>query len=256
MDPYLEAPANWEACHARLIFQLGSVLQEVLPLDYSAEFDQRVSLVVGGRDIVPDVAVVRGGDSGGEVTAQPSRQPDPAILVVAQPEEQRERFIEILHLPERRLVAVLELSSPTNKSDPRGKAAYHKKQQGVLASNAHLIEIDLPRAGGHWAAGPEHLAARHQPYDYLVCVSRAGKRDVYECHFRTVRDPLPVIAVPLLPPDADATLNIQEAFDRAYDQGRYARWVDYRRSPVPPLREEDREWSLLRLREKGYLHPE
>jgi hypothetical protein len=41
MDPYLEAPPFWESFHDRLIFHAGSVLQEVLPRGYVAEFRQR-----------------------------------------------------------------------------------------------------------------------------------------------------------------------------------------------------------------------
>ena len=105
------------------------------------------------------------------------------------------------------------------------------------------------RAGAHWAAVPGILTQECRPYDYLACVNRASRRDVFECYFRTLREPLPAVAVPLLPEDGDATLDIQEAFNRAYDQGRYASWLDYRNPPLPPLRADDKEWAQALLRD-------
>ncbi|HTE17751.1 MAG TPA: DUF4058 family protein, partial [Armatimonadota bacterium] len=164
-----------------------------------------------------------------------------------------ERFVEVLHVPDRTLVAVIELASPTNNADPRGRKAYQGKQEAVLASGSHLVEIDLLRAGAHWAAVPEALVQGRRPYDYLACVNRASRRDVFECYFRKLREPLPAVAIPLLPEDDDVTLNIQEAFNRAYDQGRYVGWVDYRDLPYPPLRPEDEEWARAVLRDSGVI---
>ncbi len=57
-------------------------------------------------------------------------------------------------------------------------------------------------------------------------------------------DPLPEIAVPLLPGDAEVAADLQKLFDRAYDVGPYRRRVRYRETaPVPPLPEEYRDWA-------------
>jgi hypothetical protein len=39
--------------------------------------------------------------------------------------------------------------------------------------------------------------------------------------------PLPVIAIPLRPPDPDAPLDLQEIFNRCYDNDDYASMIDY-----------------------------
>jgi hypothetical protein len=254
MDPYLEHPDYWPSFHARLIFHLGSLLQEVLPPEYVAEFEQRVELVLSSREIIPDVAVLRQPVevSGALSGLNPGRADEP-VLICAEPEEAREHYIEILHLPSETVVAVLEVSSPTNKVDRRGREAYREKQRAVLASDVHLIEIDLLRRGGHWASVPEEALLRHQPFDYLVCISRAGKRDVYECYFRTIRQPLPQVGVPLATPDPDVVLDLQAAFDRAYTQGRLRGRVSYGSRTIPPLGPDDEGWADGLLRDAGLI---
>ena len=139
MDPYLEAPHYWQEFHDRLVFHLGSVLQEVLPPNYVAAFGQRVEVVLGGRHLVPDVAVTQRPQSGGGVAIQVSPAPDQATLIVVESEETMERFVEVLHVPDRTLVTVIELASPTNKTDPRGRKAYQGEQEVVLSSSSHLV---------------------------------------------------------------------------------------------------------------------
>lgn len=256
MDPYLELPRYWESFHDRLIFHLGTVLQDVLPPEYVAEFRHRVQVVLASRDIIPDVAIARLAQPAGATAVLAPMVADEAVRVEAQLAEVEERFIEVLHIPDGELVAVLELASPTNKMDPRGREAYREKQRSVLASDAHLVEIDLLRGGSHWVSVPESLLQKYRPFDNVVCVSRASARLAWECYFRTLRDPLPAVAVPLLPGDPDAVLQIQVAFDRAYDQGRYASRLPYDRPPTPRLREEEERWASGLLREKGLLNPE
>jgi hypothetical protein len=205
------------------------------------------------RQVIPEFAVSRLSRLAADLAARGAASADPATVIAAAPQEAAERYIEILRIPDGTLVSVLELSSPTNKTDSRGRAAYLEKQRSILASDVHLIEIDLLRFGPHWASVPESLTARHRPYDYLVCVSRGSDRTLFECYFRSVREPLPSIAVPLQTGEDDAVLELQTAFDRAYDQGRLAARVGYDQPPSPPLRPEDQEWADRLLKDRGLL---
>src|SRR5688500_1304545 len=155
MDPYLEEPRFWEPFHDRLIFQIGEALYEVLPPDYVAEFRQRTSVVVEAREIVPDVSVLHLEPASGGVATLPVRASDTATIVEVAPTDWMERYIEVLYVPDRTVVAVIELASPTNKVNSKGRQDYLKKQAGVLRSDAHLIEIDLLRRGQHWVAAPQ-----------------------------------------------------------------------------------------------------
>jgi hypothetical protein len=70
----------------------------------------------------------------------------------------------------------------------------------------------------------------------VVIVSRAGMRyprlELDICGF-TAQHPLPVVQVPLLPPDQDIALDLGPVFARAYDTGPYRKILDYARPPDP-----------------------
>src|SRR5437867_2606885 len=114
MDPYLETPALWSDFHARFVTYWCDALMDCLPSNYEARIDEKVNLVEvfpsRKKLVEPDVAVTQRG---------PSRAPSPAPAGVAtlEPvtlslvieEETHQRHIEILHRPDRTLVAVLDL---------------------------------------------------------------------------------------------------------------------------------------------------
>ena len=66
-------------------------------------------------------------------------------------------------------------------------------------------------------------------------------------------EPLPPVPVPLDPGVPPVSVALQPLFDRAYDTGRYADWVNYRRPPDPPLTAEQQAWADGILKEKGVL---
>jgi hypothetical protein len=259
MDPYLEHPDRWPGLHSRLIAELSSLLDELLPPRYAVEVGERVYVVQSGRSIYPDLMVVR------ETEPAPSA-PGGAVLVAerdaprilrTEPEERREPFIEIRALGETEVpVTVIELLSPSNKSPgSEGRDLYQQKQVEVLASAASLLEIDLLRNGAHTVAAPYAALEREmQPeggWDYLVCLHRAWMKWQYEYWPIRVRQRLPRTAVPLAQEHGDVVLDLQQALDRCYDRGRYAGRIDYRRDPPTPFRPEDAEWAEALLREKG-----
>lgn len=61
-------------------------------------------------------------------------------------------------------------------------------------------------------------------------------------------EPLPVVAVPLRPPDPDVTLDLQVALSNIYDRARYDLSIDYSRQPDPPLVGDDAVWAADWLR--------
>ena len=100
MDPYLEAAQYWQPFHDRLVFHLGSVLQESLPPGYVADFAQRVEIVLAARDIVPDVAVTHTSAGTGVVAVSTAASADPATLIAVRTEEVVERYVQVLRIPE------------------------------------------------------------------------------------------------------------------------------------------------------------
>lgn len=250
MDPYLEDPQLWPGVHSRLIVYIADELQPHIRPRYIAAVEERV-FVEGptDRSIVPDVWLRRE-RLGPNQSAAAVLDADTAVTVQALSLDIHETYIEILDQQSgQRVVTVLEVVSPTNKYVGPGRTSYLAKQREVLASNSHLVEIDLLRQGPHALAVPEYLARRWGMYDYLVCINRAADpRDKFELYPRRVRDRLPRIRVPLAGSDPDVRLDLQAVFARTYEAGSYRDRLHYGEPCHPPLGMEDQAWASELLR--------
>ncbi len=257
MDPFLEAPDLWPDVHTELISGMRSVLADILSPRFVVAVEQR--LIVAEEDsptpigaIVPDLAVVTPARPG--VTAPLDANYTAPTLIEPLPEpELRERFIEIRDARTRRVVTIIELLSPANKTPGTPSAvAFARKRSVVFESRTHWIEIDLLRAG-------ERFEATAGRSDYCVLLKRATDYR-YEAWFIDLRDPLPTIVVPTTEDFGVVTLNLQQVFETAYARAHYADSVDYAR-PVPPpplppadavwVREQVRRWMEARAPQQG-----
>src|SRR5436190_11007451 len=139
MDPYLEDPAFWRDFHSRFINACSEILSDRLPEGYEARIDEQLRLV----EHLPDRAVARLPDVA--VTHAPANRQSgpprssPGAVATLEPianemaveaEEIRESWIEIIHRPDRSLVTIIEIRSPTNKT---GVAywEYRNKRLGI-----------------------------------------------------------------------------------------------------------------------------
>jgi Protein of unknown function (DUF4058) len=256
MDPYLEHSALWPGVHQRLISYLGDRLNTLLPPHYVADIGERLYLVQPERSLYPDVVFEppptaflpeqQQGSNAAVVTS------DPPWVLTVEPVEVREVFIEILLVGDAsRVVTVIEVPSPRNKTaNSEGRQLYVTKQQEILQSSTHLIEIELLRYGEHTVAAPRGSLIARGGWDYLVCLHRGGQRGRYEVWAMTLRQRLPRIRVTLADGEPDIVLDVQTVFDRCYDEGAYARRLDYRREPLLPLSETDRPWAATLLHER------
>jgi hypothetical protein len=251
MDLYLEDPAYWSDFHASFLLYLRDSINERLPENYEVRIDEKVNLVETSPDRIkllePDLALSQSRPSlpgvtasTGAVTLEPVTIPHLFIE-----EEQHERWIEILHRPERSLVTVLELLSPANKEEP-GLHRYRDKRFAVLQQAVHLVEVDLLLSG-------RRLQLRHPlpPADYYVLVSRADQRPDCQVYHWTLRQPLPAIPLPLKAPDPDLEINLGEVFTTTYDKGRYARSLNYSAPPAVHMLAPTLDWVLQQANPKA-----
>ena len=112
--------------------------------------------------------------------------------------EVHEARVEILDsYNEMKLVALIEVVSPTNKAAGPGRVSYKAKQAETLARECHLVEIDLLRHGRHVVCIPEWRVKPFKPYDSLCCVNRWPIRNRFEIYPRTLRQRLPRLRIPL-----------------------------------------------------------
>jgi len=249
MDPFLEKPPIFTDFHDRFLTHLSEALQARLPEPYYAPLGERTWIEVSHRFIEPDVNVLRPAPvperAGATATLEATRS---LPLVVTVPhDERREPFVEIYvgGSEGERLVTTIDLLSPSNKTPgEHGRDLYQRKQQEVLASKVHLVEIDLLRGGEHTTAVPlEGALAVAGSFDYHVCIHRFDRFEDYLLYPIRLEESLPEIAIPLLPGDPDVMLDLQRLFQETYDAGPYRRRLDYSFAGViPPLRPEQQEW--------------
>jgi hypothetical protein len=258
MDPYLEHPALWPGVHQRLITYLGDTLNAVLPPQYVADIGERLYVVEPAHTIYPDVVVHEQPPVGSQPTPESPAvsiavDSDPPWVLTIEPVEMREVFVHIVSVADAsRVITAIEVLSPSNKaSGSPGKELYQSKQRELLASQTHLIEIDLLRRGSHTVAAPQAYLEQQGTWDYLICLHRGGEGQRYEIWARSLRERLPRIRVPLSEGDSDLVLDVQAIFTRCYDEGAYERRINYEGEPQPPFSTEDTEWAHELLRTHG-----
>lgn len=252
MDPWLEGPLFGDL-HSSLITYLREALNSAMPPGYIA----RGTYLVWVDDDLrrePDVGVygpdrVAGGPA---VAALPGLT---AFGTLRAPEQREEVYLEIRGGDGERLVTAVEILSRSNKrSGDAGLKAYQDKQEEFRLGGVNLVEIDLLRGGAHTTAVPlARLRRKAGEFDYHVCVTVAGPLDRLHAAALRLADRLPAFGIPLDPGVPPVVVDLQPMLDRAYDTGRYAQSVDYRRDPEPPLTPEQKAWADALLRAKGVL---
>ena len=266
MDPFLEDPAIFPDLHDRFITYLSEVLNAVLPPPYFTGIASRVR-IESSRRIGPDVNVLhptqlnggaKVGSSGGGVAVAEAVGAEPVVVPFEQ-EELRETFLEIHAEPGgERLVTTIEVLSRSNKTPgDHGRAPYLQKQDEILRSRVHLVEIDLLRSGVHTTVVPLGAAVRMAgSFDYHVCVHRWDQPKVCFVYPIQLQGRLPLVAVPLLPEHPPVVVDLKAVLDRSYDSGRYGQRARYRNeAPPPPLHRNQTLWMEQTLRTAGLIEP-
>jgi len=202
MDPYLEHPKLWGSFQHQLLACLYQILLPGLADRYRA--------FVGTRAYTSEMALFT------------------SIIR----EEHAEEFIEVRNRTDGRLVTLIEVVSPANKTTSAGRDAYLEKRRDAVQQRAGIVEVDLVLQGK-----PTLTYSRDglPDYDFAVTVTRATAPDRYEIYTSTLAKRLPKFKVPLAPDDKDTMLDLQQAFLRAYDLGNFAAEIDYKGPPPPDV---------------------
>lgn len=258
MDPYLEDPELWRGLHHRLISAADDQLQpQLIPRGYVVDVQSRIWLEEPPRSIYPDVAVLK------EEARAHSREmavesgttlADEPVRVRSRATEVREDYLEIYEESTRKLITGIELISPTNKSDRRGRLLYVRKRRELRRAGVNEVEIDLLRGGRPVVRLPESIIDKIQPGGYVVNILRSKNPD-YEFYPIDLRSSLPRIGIPLKPGEPDVVLDLQLALTSVYDTKFYSLRIDYSREPVPALSERDARWADELLIAAGVRKP-
>jgi hypothetical protein len=190
MNPYLEQDDTWEDFHTNFITHAQETLSGRVGSNYLVKIEVRQR---------------------------------PAVDV------ERHASLEIVDRRNRRVVTVIELLSPSNKTPGPDRDDYMAKRRQVLAGTTHLIEIDLRRGGTRPDLPPLPLC------DYYMLVSRYAERPRVGFWPVGLRDVLPVLPIPLATPDPDVPLDLRAVLNSAYDAANYGKYI-YQEMPEPPHR--------------------
>ncbi len=258
MNPYLERPDWWPEIHSRIIVALADILTPRLLPDYAVQIEQRVYVAAepdfGGppRFRIPDAMVLshtaaslNAPNERGVAVAEPP--PGAAAVSVALPaaELERQRYLQVLRVDTMEVVAVIELLSPSNKLGD-GRREYLGKRAEVKNSTAHLVEIDLLRAG------PPLPVIGDVPHGcYRIMVANGRLRPRADLYAFGIGEAIPEFALPLAKGSAGVSVDLNAAVRHVYAHGSYNMLIDYRQDPEPPLSDDDRAWVDALLREQG-----
>jgi hypothetical protein len=260
MDPYLEGEM-WQEFHETLASAIRAQLMPQLSPKYVALLAKRYVMdrpslsIVGGsteRIFYPDVHVIAPpGTARMPISSSAVAVAEPEVeLVSPMAEEVPLLSVEIRDVAGRRLVTLIEILSPANKHG-EGWREYDLRRVDLLKTQTHLLEIDLLRQGQRI-----QLVGQLPPAAYYVYLSRWQHRPYTEVWPSRLREPLPAVPVPLLPPDPDVPLDLQAAVRACFDLVGYERLLDYDGPPPPPaLNEAEAAWVDDRLREAGWRPP-
>jgi hypothetical protein len=238
MDPYLESH-EWTSVHHGLSAQIArQIAPEVRPKYIVRPVERFVVEVLDDLapykgNIYPDVGIV-------EATATyrvKGAAARPLRLATLMPTKVPHVTIEIRHVVDGMLVTAVEIISPTNKRGT-GYQQYLEKRALILASETHLLEIDLLRLG-------RRVPMRDPLPDapYFVFLSREEKRPYLDVWPIQLHDPLPIVPIPLLPGDPDVPLDLQLALNTLYDEMGYDLSIAYTKQPEIPLAGETAVWA-------------
>jgi hypothetical protein len=209
MDPYLEDEKLWPSFQHQLVNCLYQILLPGLVDRYRARVGQRHYAT------------------------------EQALFTSVVREEHHEEFIEIRQRTDGRLITLVDVVSPANKTTTQGRQTYLDKRREGRSASSNLVEIDLVLQGQPML---DYSRDGLPDWDYAVTVTRSTQPDRYEIYTATLQKRLPRFRLPLAADDRDTVLDLHAACARAYDQGNFAAKIDYGRDPVTALTAEDRHW--------------
>lgn len=209
MDPFLEDDKVWPAFQHHLTASLYQILLPNLIDRYRARIGQRQY----ATEMPLFTSVIR--------------------------EEHCEEFIEVRQRNDNRLVTLIEVVSPTNKTTAVGRDAYHERRREARSQSASIVEIDLVLQGKPML---DYSREGLPEWHYAVTVTRAMQPERHEIYTATLQKRLPRFKLPLALDDRDTVMDLQAAFTRSFDQGGFGAQLDYQSGPKSVAEDADRRW--------------
>ena len=215
MDPYLEDTKRWPTFQQQFISALGDALQPALSDKYRLRLGHR------------------------------HYELEQVLFTSILKEQQQEPFVEIRQKSSGdKLVTLIEMLSPANRTHPEGRHRYEQRRQEARSEGTHLVELDLVLQGQTCLEADLTALTENQ---YVCCVTRAVRPIKHELYGSLLSKRLPRIRLPMLADERDLVLDVQALVNRVYDRC-FDGQIDYQLDPQVPLSDADRQWldQLLR----------
>ncbi len=249
MNPYLEHPELFPGLHHLLIGEIARFLSPQLRPKYRVAVEVRMyetidenSLIVG----IPDVIVKsRQTTSNSTSNIATVTTPKPIKVTIPMPLTIKEGYLQVREVGTEELVTTIEILSPTNKRHGKGRRAYQKKREQVLASFSNLVEIDLLRQGE-----PMPIIGNNIESQYRILVCQGDRHPIADLYAFNLPDEIPAFPLPLRSGDSTPIIDLQNLLNQVYDAFDYDLVVNYHQEAVPALSPEDAVWVDGLLREK------
>jgi Protein of unknown function (DUF4058) len=245
-DPWLEDPVFWEDFHRQFIVDLAREIVAAMPGSYDARIDQRLRVIE--RETAhttfrqPDIGIeyrgveYRGGSSDGGVATLDAVSIEPQIVTGLETIEERDVWIEIVRLPDRKLVTAIEVLSPSNKTN-EGIGEYRGRRSEYHQQRAHVVEIDFLQGGRR-----TDYTSHAKTGDCFYSVARYPRSGQVEVYAWSLKDKLPTLPIPLKAPDKDLAINFAKVFQQTFTLGRYRNRLRYGEY-APPVKAEHQPWA-------------
>ena len=242
MDPYLEHHTLWPDVHNSLIIAIRDAVVPLVAPNYYVSVESRAYIIKSEGDQFlgrPDIAVVSPGGTSSTGTTTPIIAADVTVLEVELPigEEINHYYLEVRTVKTHELITLIELLSPVNKAEGRGRAEYSEKREEAMMSLTNYVEIDLLRAGEPLPVIPQVVS------DYRILVSRGRERRKARLYAFGLQSPIPDFPLPLQPGEPEPLLPLNRILHELYGRARFDLRIDYTQPPVPPLADEYAAWA-------------
>jgi hypothetical protein len=198
MDPFLESPEIWPKFHNELIGCLHQALLPALVDRYRPRIRERRYTIepCAGDTVVKD---------------------------------QCEEYIEIRERQEDRIVTLLYVVSPANKTIATARDAYLATRREGKNAGANLVEIDVVLQGKPTL---DYSREGLPDWDYAVTVKRNSQPDRYKIYKAALGEGLPRFRLPVATDDRDVVVDLQSAFALCFERGGFGGRIDYQHDPI------------------------
>lgn len=237
MNPYLERPHLWRDFHNALISALANDIGPRLPHKYRADLKQRTEV-----EYLCDPA-----ESMTRRAPTPSLEETNAVRVLM-PREVKVTWLQVEAAPDREVVTVIEVLSPTNKAPGTGRYRYLRKREAITAKYVNLVEIDLLRRGQ-----PMPLETSLPASDYRILVCRGLEHPSALLYPFSVQQAIPKLTLPLLRRDEELEVDLGAIVNRMHYTARYGKVARYHEPPPEPAFEGEEVQKWVKERVAGFV---